>query len=739
MFTFSSFSLRTLLVLGASVYHAATPSADISRMGEALVPAVVFDCRVPAITDGDIDLSVCDAMATGVISGLLEPTVFATTSMDSSTRLLKDREIAVDDAAPQGVIRQLLEPAIVETVGADVVVLAPAATTSVDDTPKSVSAAHQPTQPSLRVARTQSLALSAFLVVVALTIVFKKAFQSIHRRLFQSIPIPAAHPWYSSLLHSSAQVSVFTMIIMVLISFVMGFLVRSVSFEQLSAVLDALHPLFIDLCSCFEAMASCRIESAVSNIVDARLGSGIRQGEVVMENISVSEEAEHLEASVDTPPLISESICSDAVQPSRTSVSIEAIPEVQELKNVSTCTDAVSTTSTGVQHYLTEGCKDVSIGTDPISKMSIGIQFESAPVESKAVFAPGDSRDGLHAKAKEGNLPPQTMAAPDVFSVPVVTSIFNLYTMAPTITFPSVEELASTPEFQRLRREIQILGETEGMNSASLSASALGTPPPSLLTSTTNSTPTPRRNNGFEYFDPSFGSDARHLWSREFWHLFLRNKVLIKTVYDALLPVRWTEKATEEDKSKMEMGLQLVRSYARRLSEHATNPILLLPGNILPEEEYDDDELSVVSAEDQSSSDASRSSTASSSMRPSPFVRPPNPQSRFLDSSEASSVAPSIRQQISSSSRRRPALAQITNAPRTVRPSPSRTPMKIRGIQGAERGVPTPPPSLRPKLAKRVNRFPLACPTTGRKDESDSPSRPARIVPPSSKFPRWRG
>ncbi|KAK0497453.1 hypothetical protein EDD18DRAFT_154472 [Armillaria luteobubalina] len=421
MFTFSSFSLRTLLVLGVSVYRAATPSTDISQRGEALVPAVVFDCRVPAITDGDIDFSVCDAMAPGVINGLLEPIVFATTGMDISSRLLDDVEIAVDDAAPQGVIRQLLEPSIVETVNADVVVLAPAVTMSVDDTPKSVSVPHQPTQPSLRVARAQSLTLSAFLVVVALTVFFKKAFQSIHRRLFPSIPIPAARPWYSSLLHSSAQVSVFTMIIMVLISFVMGFLVRSVSFQQLSTVFEVLHPLFVDLYSCFRAMASCGIESAESSIVDACLGSEIRQGEVVIETIPVSEEAEHLETLVDTA---SRSVCGDTVEPSRTSVSIEAMPEVQELKNVSIGTDAISKTSTGVQHDLTEGSKGVSIGTDPISKTSIGIQFDSAPVESKAVLASSDSRDSLHAKAKEGNSPPQTMAAPDVFSVPAVTSFF---------------------------------------------------------------------------------------------------------------------------------------------------------------------------------------------------------------------------------------------------------------------------------------------------------------------------
>ncbi|KAK0207662.1 hypothetical protein IW262DRAFT_523881 [Armillaria fumosa] len=365
MFPFSSFSLRTLLVLGVSAYHAATPSTDVSRRGEALVPAVVFDCRVPAITNGDIDLSICHTMAPGAISGLLEPIVFATTSMDSSTRMLDDVEIAVNDEAPQGVIRQLLEPAIIETVGAVVVVLAPPATTSVDDTPRSVSVPQQATQPSLRVARAQShlrtfksLALSAFVVVVALTVVFKQAFQSILHRFFQSIPIPAARPWHSSLLNSSARVSMLTMIIMVLISFVMGFLARSVSSGQLSAVLEALRPLFVDLFRCFRAMTSYGSEFAVSNMVDARLGSEIRQGEVVMENISVSEEAEPLEALVDTASLLSESVCSDDVQPSRTSVSIEAMPEVQESKNVSVGTDTVSTTSTDVQHDLTpEGSK----------------------------------------------------------------------------------------------------------------------------------------------------------------------------------------------------------------------------------------------------------------------------------------------------------------------------------------------------------------------------------------------
>ncbi|KAK0444746.1 hypothetical protein EV421DRAFT_1799374 [Armillaria borealis] len=315
--------------------------------------------------------------------------------------------------------------------------------------------------------------------------------------------------------------------------------------------------------------------------------------------------------------------------------------------------------------------------------------------------------------------------------------------MAPTISFPSVEDLARTTEFERLRREVRVLGEADSMNSPSLSATALGTPYPSPSTST--STPAPprcvQRNGGFEYFDPDFGADARHLWAREFWYLFLRNSELIKTVYDSLLPLQWAENATDEDKSAMEVGEQLVRSYARRLSEHAMNPILRLPGNILPEDDDEDNESSVVSAEDRPTIQAAVSSTASVSVRsPSPFVRPPNPQSRFLDSSyEASVAAPTTCKAVPSPSRRRPTLAQVTNTPRATKPVPSRTPMKAGRVQRGQNGVPTPPPSLRPKLAKGAGRFPLVAPTTRFKDESDSPTRPTRIRPPSSKFPRWRG
>ncbi len=296
MFLCSSFSLSTFLsVLAYSVYQASIPSTDVSRRWEAPVPVVVFDYGVPGNTSDNLDLPEYNSITPGIISGLLEPIVLVHTNLDSLTRLSDDVEIVVGNAGPQGIIRQLLEPAVIETVSAVAIVqVTPAATTPIDDTPRLASVPHQSTRLSSRVARAQSnlrmfksLALSAFVVVVvaSLAMVFKQALRSFHHRFLQFIPIPTSRPWRHSLLRSSAQVSVFTIITMVLISFVIGFLAWGVSLEKLSAVLDTLRPLFFDLCSCFGTMASCIIESSVSNIVEGRLGSVIRQGEVVMEDV----------------------------------------------------------------------------------------------------------------------------------------------------------------------------------------------------------------------------------------------------------------------------------------------------------------------------------------------------------------------------------------------------------------------------------------------------------------------
>ncbi|KAK0189298.1 hypothetical protein F5146DRAFT_1225917 [Armillaria mellea] len=383
------------------------------------------------------------------------------------------------------------------------------------------------------------------------------------------------------------------------------------------------------------------------------------------------------------------------------------MPEVHEVKDISIGTDLVSTRSIGVQCELApKESKDISIGTDPISKTSVGVQHEFSPDESKNGFVPGDSRGSLYATAAEGCSPSQMMDNPEVVSVPTVNSDFNIYTMAETMTFPSVDDLANVTEFERLRQSIRGFdaeSEADESMAPTLPVTELGVSP----STSTPASPRIVQPKALEYFRDRFGSDTRHLWAREFWYRVLRSGELIKVVYETMLPL--DEAATDEDKYEMELGIGLVRLSALRLSEHATNPIMRLPYNVLPEDADVNDSV-FVSAEANETAASSSASIANRS--PSPFVRPSNPQSRFLESS-SSEAAPTTQNGLPSPSRtptadrRRPVLAQVTNTPRGVQTTPSRTPTKARRLQGAQNGVPTPPPSLRPKLGKFASRFPL--------------------------------
>ncbi|KAK0238438.1 hypothetical protein EDD85DRAFT_826819 [Armillaria nabsnona] len=387
--------------------------------------------------------------------------------------------------------------------------------------------------------------------------------------------------------------------------------------------------------------------------------------------------------------------------------------------------------------------KNVSVGTEPVSKTSVGVQCALASEESKNVFAPAESRGSLYATATEGTSPSQMMDDPESFSVPTVSSEFNIYTMAETMSFPSVDDLRKPTDFERLREDVRGFGyesESNGSMAPSLPATELGVSP----SPSTPASPRPVRAKPLEYFRARWGADTKHVWAREFWYRMLRSDELIRVVYDTMFPL--DEAATDEDKYEMELGEGLVRISALRLSEHATNPILRLPYNA-PTEDADHKDSLFMSTEANPTIQTGVSSAASIGIRsPSPFACPSNPQSRFLESSsEASVAAPTIPKGILSPSRtpaacrRRPALAQITNSPRSVQTTPSRTPVKAGRVQGVLYGVPTPPPSVRPKLAKHGSRFPLTAPTMRLKDESDSPTRPARRCPPPSKFPRWRG
>ncbi|KAK0238436.1 hypothetical protein EDD85DRAFT_826802, partial [Armillaria nabsnona] len=379
--------------------------------------------------------------------------------------------------------------------------------------------------------------------------------------------------------------------------------------------------------------------------------------------------------------------------------------------------------------------KNVSVGTEPVSKTSVGVQCALASEELKNVFAPAESRGSLYATATEGTSPSQMMDDPESFSVPTVSSEFNIYTMAETMSFPTVDDLRKPTDFERLREDVRGFryeSEGDGSMAPPLPATELGV---SLSPSTsTRASPRPVRAKPLEYFRERWGADTKHLWAREFWYRMLRSDELIRVVYDTMFPL--DEAATDEDKYEMELGEGLVRISAWRLSEHATNPILRLPYNA-PTEDADHKDSLFMSTEANFTIQTGVSSAASIGIRsPSPFVRPSNPQSRFFESSSEASVAgPAIQYGIPSPSRtpavcrRRPALALVTNTPRALQTTPlSRTPIKVGRVQGILYGVPTPPPSVRPKLAKHGSRFPLTAPTTRLKDESDSPTRPARLV-----------
>ncbi|PBK65991.1 hypothetical protein ARMSODRAFT_383660 [Armillaria solidipes] len=665
LLSFTAFILQTVFAVWLSA--SASKLLPTTNISWGWLDAVLAD--VGLLDPNTTSTELGDTFFQGVVilseSSVLQPVAVLTAN--SPLNEPEDVDVPVDDTPPQGIIRQLLE---LEVAVAEVTL---AATTPVDDAVTLVSVHPQPTQ-------------------------FPASVTRVGSRL-----------WLSSFAGST--------IIAVLVAFAMGFFARSVS---LSAGWDKLPTLFVEVCGPSETVTSSVIDSVVSSTVEAHSGGQIRQGEVVLDDIPVSEQAEHgenlvLQATNDTASFPSGNVARiDAVEPLRTSVGIQFTSEVREVK-------------------------DASVSCEPVSRASVSIQCSMANNEQTDNFVPGDSRGSLYATAAEGSSPSQMIDDPDVFSVPTVTSEFNIYTMAETMSFPSVDDLRKPTEFERLRQDVRGFGyesEADRRMAPSLPATELG-----VSTSTsTPASPKPVRVKPLEYFRERWGADTKHLWAREFWHRALRSEELIQTVYHAMFPL--DEAATDEDKYEMEVGEGLVRLSAWRLSEHATNPILRLPYNA-PSEDADHHDLLFVSAEAKPTIQTALSSSASNGTRsPSPFVRPSNPQSRFFESSsEASVAAPTIPSpsRTPAACRRRPALAQITNAPRAVKATPSRTPMKVGRVQGARNAVPTPPPSLRPKLAKGKACFPPVVLKMRFEDESMSPTRPARRCPPSSKFPRWRG
>ncbi|KAK0207610.1 hypothetical protein IW262DRAFT_520555 [Armillaria fumosa] len=387
---------------------------------------------------------------------------------DSSQNEPDDMDTHADDTPPQGIIWQLLEPAVA------VVEVPPSATTPVDDAVTLVSVHPQPTQFPASVARVGS-------------------------RL-----------WSSSLSSSIAPVSLFAIAIVALVSFAVGFFARSVF---LFTGWDKLPTLFVEVCDPSETITSFAIDSVVSSAEEAYSGGQI--SEVVVEDIPVPEKTEHdenLKATDNTASIPSGNVSSsDAVQPLRTSVSVQFTSDVCEVKDASVGMEPVSKTSVGTQFSMTMNKQtDVSVGTEPISKTSVGIQPSMAADEQTDKFTPSGSRASLYATAAEGNSPSQTTDGPDVFSVPPVSSSNNIYMLAATMSFPSVDKLANVTEFERLRQDVREFGDeskAEGSTTPTLPATELGVSPSTTPSAPVMPRPVPPKP--LEYFRDCWGSDTK--------------------------------------------------------------------------------------------------------------------------------------------------------------------------------------------------------------------------------------
>ncbi|KAK0488533.1 hypothetical protein IW261DRAFT_1602436 [Armillaria novae-zelandiae] len=647
-------------------------------------PLVNVGLPKPNTTLTEIGDTFFQALATPADSSALQVVEVVTVLMaDSPANELSDMDVRADDTPPQGVIWQLIEPAVA------VVEVMLSATPSVDDTVPLVSVHPQPTQFPASVTRVRSRVSSSS----------------------------------SSSLIAPVSLFAIAIAIAVLVGFVIGFFARSVS---LSTGWDGLPTLFVEVCDPSETIKSCVMDSIAASAVEA--DSGEKINEVVVEEVLVPEKAEHsipFEATDSMASIPCGSVSSsDAVQPLRTSIGVQFTSDVCEIKDVSVGTEPASKTSVGIQCSMAKDEQtDISVGTSqPFSKISVGIQCSVATDEQMDEFTPGESRASLFMTAAEGTLPSQTTDGPDV-----LRSQRSLALTIPISWGPRCR-------FRRTSEDLVMSQRQKGAWHRPFQRRSLEYHP----------RPHPRLQLHQDQFRRSLWN-LFHLWAREFWHRALRSEELIKILYEEVFPV--DNASTDKDKYDMELGEGLVRISALRLSKHATNPILLLQYNVLPEDADPTDSL-FVSAEANETMVSSSDSVGSRS--PSPFVRPSNPQSRLLESSssEASVAAPTPRNGLPSLSRiptacrSRPALAEVTNTPRFVETTPSRTwtPMNAVRVRGAQIGISTPPPSVRPKLAKDGSRFPPVAPSSRRKDESDSPTRPARRgSPSSSKLPRWRG
>ncbi|KAK0238374.1 hypothetical protein EDD85DRAFT_507014 [Armillaria nabsnona] len=387
-----------------------------------------------------------------------------------------------------------------------------------------------------------------------------------------------------------------------------------------------------------------------------------------------------------------------------------------------------------------------------LSRMSVRIQytFEICQAEDTSVPRESVSAQDILTTIPEPSSISQTMVEElngvyDVsdsiaFAMRLVMSKDDLRTMASTISFPPVNDLARPTEFQKFCQAVfdELAGETQSMapSLSLLSVTDFGSVPLDLCSGLLEST------GGFERCDLNWSTLTREAWVRDFWRRFLSDPDLAKLAYRALLPGDAPKTASTENVA--EMSEALVLSVPRSSSVQPSNSVLQFssenpsPGDLEDEQSFE----SPVIRRDEHSPHLSPVTPSSSFARPSNLVlRCSDPDSSTDDlevgESVGESAATPIRRSLSSPSRIPVAcwrggasvpLVQVSRSARTCGPSSSRIPIRSGRVLRLRMDVPSSISSLKPNRPKRCtpSRFPTVVPAVRRQEESGTPARSAR-------------
>ncbi|SJL17758.1 uncharacterized protein ARMOST_21319 [Armillaria ostoyae] len=227
--------------------------------------------------------------------------------------------------------------------------------------------------------------------------------------------------------------------------------------------------------------------------------------------------------------------------------------------------------------------EDTSVSRESVSAQDILSFYVTVPVQSSISQKMVEELDGVY-----------DVLDSIAFSMRLVISEDDLRTMASTISFPPVNDLARPTEFQKLCQAVfdGLAGGTQRMapSLSLLSMTDLGSVPLDLRSGLLEST------GGFERCDLNWSTLTREAWVRDFWHRFLSDPDLAKLAYRALLPADAPKTASTENVA--EMSEALILSVPRSSSAQPSNSVLRFssenpsPGDLEDEQPFESSAIS---------------------------------------------------------------------------------------------------------------------------------------------------